>query len=58
MTFRELRNKLVFFAAACGFFYLFKHTTAWGTLLLVAASVGSAIVSVVVVALATDPFMD
>jgi hypothetical protein len=58
MTFRELRNKLVFFAAAFGCYYLFRHATSLGMILAILASIGSAIVCVVIVAVATDPFMD
>jgi thiamine transporter ThiT len=58
MTFRELRNKAVFFTSGIGFFYLYKHVTTLGLTLNIAASVGSAIACVVIIAIITDRFMD
>jgi hypothetical protein len=58
MTFRELRNKVVFFASGIGFFYLYQHVTSMGLTLNIVASVGSAIACVVIVAVITDRFMD
>lgn len=58
MSIRDLRNKLVFYLSAIGWFYVCKYTLAMGVLVSLVVALVAAIVSVLIIALLTDMFMD
>ncbi len=58
MTVRDLRNQGVFWAAAGGTGWWLWRGLEWGFLASAAAALGAGLVATIVIAVATDRFLD